>query len=47
MAPQQANDVLAEDKTEIGLLAREHSRDPQFVLRYQRTSRRRGAGGAV
>jgi 2,4-dienoyl-CoA reductase-like NADH-dependent reductase (Old Yellow Enzyme family) len=32
-APQQANDVLAEGKADIALLAREYLRDPQFVLR--------------
>jgi 2,4-dienoyl-CoA reductase-like NADH-dependent reductase (Old Yellow Enzyme family) len=30
--PQQANDILAESKADIVLLAREFLRDPQFVL---------------
>ena len=32
-APQQANDLVAEDKADLVLLAREFLRDPHFVLR--------------
>jgi 2,4-dienoyl-CoA reductase-like NADH-dependent reductase (Old Yellow Enzyme family) len=31
--PQQANDILAEGKADVVLLAREFLRDPHFVLR--------------
>jgi 2,4-dienoyl-CoA reductase-like NADH-dependent reductase (Old Yellow Enzyme family) len=31
--PQQANDIVAEGKADIVLLAREFLRDPHFVLR--------------
>ena len=32
-APQQANDLVAEGKADLVLLAREFLRDPHFVLR--------------